>query len=84
MKITIAAAATLAILSLAACDRPTGTAPENSKVGAAMPDTAAPRAPDAAMTAPDAAETGTVPVEGAPAVAATPPEGTAGGPPVTK
>lgn len=84
MKIIFAAAATLAALSLAACDRPTGTAPENSAVGAAMPDTAAPRAPDAEMTAPDAAQTGTVPATGAPAVAEAPPEGTAGGPAVAK
>ncbi|WP_091742831.1 hypothetical protein [Phenylobacterium immobile] len=84
MKIVIAAAATFAALSLTACDRPTGTAPANSEVGAAMPDTAAPRAPDAEMTAPDAAQTGTVPGAGAPAVAETPAEGTAGGQPVTK
>ena len=69
----------LAVLGLAACNRPTGTAPEDSKVGAAMPDTGAARNPDARMTAPDAGATGTVPENGTPAVAPTPPEGTAGG-----
>ena len=84
MKTTIALAA-LAALSLSACskdERETGTAPQGSEVGAAMPDTAQPRDDNAAMTAPDAGTTGTVPHNDAqaPAVAATPPTGTAGGP----
>lgn len=69
----------LGALTLAACERPTGTAPANSEVGAAMPDTAAVRTPNDRLTAPDAGATGTVPREGAPAVAPTPPIGTAGG-----
>ena len=85
MKTTIALAA-LAALSLSACsgeERETGTAPQGSEVGAAMPDTSQPREADTAMTAPDAGTTGTVPHNDAqaPAVAATPPVGTAGGPP---
>lgn len=79
MKTTLALAA-LATLGLAACDRPTGTAPEGSEVGAAMPDTSAARAPNEQLTAPDAGATGAVPADGsAPAVAPTPPVGTAGG-----
>jgi len=49
------------------------------RLGAAMPDTGTGRGPDARMTAPDAGVTGTVPEKGEPAVAPTPPEGTAGG-----
>ena len=50
MRKLLAAAATLAAVLLAACgERPT----ENSEVQSAMPDTAAPRNPDTAMTAPD-------------------------------
>lgn len=50
-----------ATVAIAACDRPTGTAPAGSETAAAMPDTDAPRAPDATMTAPDAGATGAVP-----------------------
>lgn len=72
MKIILAAAA-VAALGLAGCDRSTGTAPKGSEVGAAMPDTTQPRAPDAAMTAPDAGATGAVPADGStPPVASTP------------
>ena len=79
MKTTLAVVA-LAALSLAACGRPTGTAPQDSSVAAAMPDTAAPRTPNDHLTAPDAGATGTVPADGsAPAVAPTPAIGTAGG-----
>lgn len=80
---TMLALAALSTLSLAACsDRPTGTAPQNSEVGAAMPDTSTPRAANDHLTAPDAGVTGTVPADGsAPAVAPTPPIGTAGGSP---
>lgn len=79
MKSTLALCA-LATLALAACDRPTGTAPQGSKVGAAMPDTSTARTPNDHLTAPDAGATGTVPADGsAPAVAPTPPVGTAGG-----
>ncbi|WP_411287401.1 hypothetical protein [Phenylobacterium sp.] len=81
MKTTLALAA-LAALSLAACDRATGTSPEGSAVGAAMPDTSTPRAPNATLTAPDAGQTGAVPADGsAPAVAPTPDVGSAGGSP---
>jgi hypothetical protein len=81
MKTTLALAA-LAALSLGACNRPTGTAPQDSAVGAAMPDTATARGDDRRMTAPDAGATGTVPADGsAPAVAPTPAEGTAGASP---
>lgn len=73
------AAAAVMTLGLAACERPTGTAPEGSEVGAAMPDTSQPRNADPLMTAPDAGQTGVVPPEGPPAVAETPPTGTAGG-----
>jgi hypothetical protein len=82
---TMLGLAALAALSLAACsgeERTTGTAPQGSDVAAAMPDTATPRAPNDHLTAPDAGATGTVPADGsAPAVAATPPVGTAGGSP---
>ena len=81
MRTTLALAA-LATLALAACDRPTGSAPQGSEVGAAMPDTATPRDPNELLTTPDAGATGTVPADGsAPAVAPTPPVGTAGGTP---
>ena len=43
MKTTLAIVA-LAALGLAACDRPTGSAPQGSEVGAAMPDTNAAKA----------------------------------------
>lgn len=76
--LAIAAAAAMT-LGLAACERPTGTAPANSEVGAAMPDTSTARNPDRLLTAPDAGATGAVPAEGQPAVAPTPPVGTAGG-----
>lgn len=67
-------------LALTACDRPTGEGAKGSEVGAAMPDTSAPRTDDAMMTAPDAGATGTVPADGStPPVAPTPPVGTAGG-----
>jgi hypothetical protein len=65
MKILLAIAA-FAAVALVGCDRPTGTAPQGSKVGAAMPDTTQPRNPDALMTAPDAGVTGAVPANGAP------------------
>jgi predicted small secreted protein len=55
------ALAALTSLSLAACGRPTGTAPAGSDTAAAMPDTSQPRDPNAAMTAPDAGATGAVP-----------------------
>lgn len=82
MRTTLALCA-LSALTLAACsDRPTGTAPQGSEVGAAMPDTSTPRAANDRLTAPDAGATGTVPADGAPpAVAPTPPVGTAGGSP---
>ena len=82
MRTMLALAAT-ATLCLAACgERATGTAPQDSEVGAAMPDTATPRAANDHLTAPDAGATGTVPADGsAPAVAPTPPIGTAGGSP---
>ena len=78
---TILIACGLAALSLAACgERTTGTAPQGSDVAASMPDTAQPRDDNAALTAPDAGTTGTAPADGsAPAVAPTPPTGTAGG-----
>ena len=61
-------------LSLAACDRPTGSAPQGSEVGAAMPDTTQPRDANAQMTAPDAGATGAVPADGStPPAAPTPP-----------
>jgi hypothetical protein len=76
----IAAAAVLAV-GLSACSKhDTQPKPQGSEVAADMPDTSAPRAPDATMTAPDAGATGTVPANGAPPpVAPTPPVGTAGG-----
>ncbi len=68
-------------LTLAACgERVTGTAPQGSEVGAAMPDTSTQREPNDRLTAPDAGATGTVPADGsAPPVAPTPEVGTAGG-----
>lgn len=80
MKIAIVAAAAVASLSLAACNQRDEALPQGSAVGAAMPDTEAPRNPDMRMTAPDAGQTGVVPADGsAPAVAETPAVGTAGG-----
>lgn len=78
--LAIAAVAAMT-LGLAACgERATGTAPEGSAVGAAMPDTSTPRAANDHLTAPDAGATGAVPADGsAPAVAPTPEYGTAGG-----
>jgi hypothetical protein len=69
--------------SLAACSEGDGAPPpQGREVGAAMPDTSADRAADATMTAPDAGATGTVPADGSPpALAPTPPVGTAGGAP---
>jgi hypothetical protein len=75
--------AAMAALSLGACNRrePAAT-PQGSDVAAAMPDTATPRTPNQTMTAPDAGVTGTAPANGSPpAVAPTPPTGTAGGSP---
>lgn len=71
----------VAALALSACGQGGGEPePQGSTVGAAMPDTSAPRAADAMMTAPDAGATGVVPADGSePAVAPTPPVGTAGG-----
>ena len=76
----ILTAAALAALSLCACNkREPAATPQGSDVAAAMPDTAAERAPNQTLTAPDAGQTGTAPASGAPpAVAPTPPEGTAG------
>jgi len=72
MNITPAIVA-FAALVLSGCDRPTGSAPQGSEVGAAMPDTAQPRGADAAMTTPDAGVTGAVPADGSPPpVASTP------------
>ena len=80
MKIAIVAATAVAALSLAACGQSEEPKPQGSAVGAAMPDTEAPRNPDMRMSAPDAGQTGTVPADGsAPAVAETPAVGTAGG-----
>ena len=62
---------TFAAVALAACDRPTGTAPAGSETAAAMPDTSAPRDANAALTAPDAGATGAVPPS--PETAAPPP-----------
>lgn len=77
MKTVLIGAA--AALMLTACGQGEPE-PQGSTVGAAMPDTSAPRAADPAMTAPDAGATGVVPADGSePAVAATPPVGTAGG-----
>ena len=83
---TMLGLAALAALSLAACsgdERETGTAPAGSEVGAAMPDTSTPRAANERLSAPDAGATGAVPYSDAqaPAVAPTPPVGTAGGSP---
>jgi hypothetical protein len=53
-------------LALSGCDsHPIGTAPQGSKVAAAMPDTNQPRDPNREMTAPDAGQTGAVPANGA-------------------
>lgn len=74
MKTSIAPFAALAVLGaaglgLAACgERATGTAPANSEVGAAMPDTTVKPGSDPLMTAPDAGATGAVPAQGQPAV----------------
>ena len=57
MKITLALAAAAA-LGLSACDRPTGSAPQGSEVGASMPDTTAPKDGTALQAAPDAGVTG--------------------------
>jgi hypothetical protein len=83
MKIALIAACAAAALGLAACGKGHDEAlPKDSAVGAAMPDTAAPRGDDRRMTAPDAGATGVVPADGSqPAVAPTPPVGTAGGSP---
>jgi hypothetical protein len=82
MKTPIVAACALAALALTACGRAENT-PQGSDVAAAMPDTSAPRQPDRRMTAPDAGATGAVPADNniPPAVAPTPPVGTAGGSP---
>lgn len=69
MKAHPLALAALMTLGLAGCgnqERPTGSSPAGSEVGAAMPDTSATRAPDVQMTAPDAGATGVVPPEGSP------------------
>ncbi|WP_257816789.1 hypothetical protein [Phenylobacterium sp. J367] len=82
MKLTIVAASALAALSLAACEGATGTAPQDSAVAAAMPDTEAPKSDNMALTTPDAGATGRVPADGSPPpVSPTPPQGTAGGSP---
>lgn len=60
-RLFVTLTATLAAATLAACDRPTGTAPAGSETAAAMPDTSAPRDANTAMTAPDAGVTGVVP-----------------------
>jgi hypothetical protein len=79
MKMVVVSAA--AALALAACGQgDTQAEPQGSQVGAAMPDTSAPRDPNDLMTAPDAGATGVVPADGSqPAVAPTPEVGTAGG-----
>ncbi|HEX2561404.1 hypothetical protein [Phenylobacterium sp.] len=81
MKMVLIGAA--AALGLAACTPGSSEGePQGSKVGAAMPDTSAPRDANAAMTAPDAGATGIVPADGSqPAVAPTPQVGSAGGSP---
>jgi hypothetical protein len=81
MKTAPLAIAAAMTLGLAACgERTTGSAPQGSEVGAAMPDTSTTRTANDHLTAPDAGATGTVPADGsAPAVAPTPPVGTAGG-----
>lgn len=80
MKIVMIAACAAAALGLAACGGKDEAIPKDSAVGAAMPDTSAPRGDDMRMTAPDAGATGVVPADGSqPAVAPTPAEGTAGG-----
>jgi hypothetical protein len=80
----VAVCAVAASLSLAACGGREGNTPQGSDVAAAMPDTSAGRADNRQMTAPDAGATGAVPADNntPPAVAATPPMGTAGGGPV--
>lgn len=55
MRMMVLAACATAAVALAGCGQPK---PEGSKVAASMPDTNAPRAPDARMTAPDAGATG--------------------------
>jgi hypothetical protein len=77
---TALAIAALAALSLTACNRPTGTAPQGSDVAASMPDTSQPRDPNTALTAPDAGATGAVPASGAPPPVAPAPEVPAGHP----
>jgi hypothetical protein len=72
MRFFLAFAAFAAIL-LAGCDRPTGTAPQGSEVGAAMPDTTQPRDPNEALTVPDAGATGAVPADGSPPAVKTEP-----------
>ncbi|MBW8813027.1 MAG: hypothetical protein JF588_06335 [Caulobacterales bacterium] len=69
----------ISALAMAGCDsHPIGTAPQGSKVAAAMPDTNQPRDPNREMTAPDAGQTGEVPASGAaPAVKPTPETGAA-------
>lgn len=75
MKTPAAAAAILlSALALTACNRPTGSGAEDSKVGAAMPDTTVQPAADPLHTAPDAGATGAVPTDGSsPPMKATPP-----------
>ena len=82
MKTVMIAACAAAALGLAACGGKDEAIPKDSAVGAAMPDTSAPRGDDRRMTAPDAGVTGVVPADGSqPAIAPTPPVGTAGGSP---
>jgi hypothetical protein len=82
MKIAMIAACAAAALGLAACGGHDAELPKDSAVAAAMPDTSAPRGDDRRMTAPDAGVTGVAPADGSqPAIAATPPVGTAGGSP---
>lgn len=61
---TLAAAVLLSALALTACNRPTGSGAQDSKVGAAMPDTTVQPASDPLHTAPDAGATGAVPTDG--------------------
>lgn len=70
-----------AMLALAGCDRPTGTAPAGSETAAAMPDTSQPRDPNAAMTVPDAGATGAVPAAPPPGEAEAPKTPPVGEPP---
>ena len=71
--VLLSALALLSPLVLSACNRPTGSGAQDSKVGAAMPDTTVKPANDPLRTAPDAGATGAVPTDGsAPPMKASP------------